>query len=323
MPTYWCRECCRNWRPYRGATTVSQCSHSDLRCVLLLNCRLASSAYIVSSVAKVSKYDYVYQGIDETQFGQQQEFVTAMKQWGIIWIWDMASKIEETARWSVFRESECYRSYTHIHIELVGYWLFACYGRTTLAKYMPELRRLLRSGCRHIQVNSVTGSGKSRIVPSVAGEEVWGKLLVLTPSSVDVNGMQQDARLPSCFRMGGGIEGGASFFRSNCQFPYWGRHSVYCSKGRRHRGLGERTYAGYIPDSNARLLDPGLATAAGLCRESVVFNVSTHVHIFIVSRQFSFSHTTLDLSTHHATATVPQIHPCRHSINACWMDSTC
>ena len=137
------------------------------------------------------------------------------------------------------------------------------------------------------------------------------------------NGMQQDARLPSRFYMGGEIEGGATFSRSNCQFPYCGRHSVYCSKGSRPRGLGERTYAGYIPDSNARLLDPGLATAAGLCRESVVFNVSTHVHIFIVSRHFSFSHTTLDLSTHHATATVPQVHPCRHSITACWMDSTC
>ena len=53
---------------------------SELQFVLLLSCSLASSAYIVSSVAKVSKYDYVYQGIDETQFGQQQEFVTAMKQ---------------------------------------------------------------------------------------------------------------------------------------------------------------------------------------------------------------------------------------------------
>jgi hypothetical protein len=188
---------------------------------------------------------------------------------------------------------------------------------------MPRLRHLLRSGYRHIQVDSATGSGKSREVPSVAGEEVWGKLLVLTPSTVDVNGMQQDARLPSRFYMGGEIEGGATFSRSNGQFPYCGRHAVYCSKGSRPRGPGERTYAGYVPDSNARLLDPGLATAAGLCRESVVFNVSTHVHIFIVSRQFSLSHTTLDLSTHHATATVPQIHPCRHSINACWMDSTC
>ena len=85
---------------------------------------------------------------------------------------------------------------------------------------MPELRRSLRNGCLHFQVDSVTGSGKSREVPSVVAQEVRGKLLVLTPSSVDVNGMQQDARLPSCFRMGGGIEGGETFFRSNCQFPY-------------------------------------------------------------------------------------------------------
>ena len=82
-----------------------------------------------------------------------------------------------------------HRSYTHIHIELDGYWLFACYGRTTestLAKHMPELRRSLRNGCLHFQVDSVTGSGKSQAVPSVVAQEVRGKLLVLTPSTVDV-----------------------------------------------------------------------------------------------------------------------------------------
>ena len=85
---------------------------------------------------------------------------------------------------------------------------------------MPELRRWLRNGCHHFQVNSVTGSGKSREVPSVVAEEIRGKLLVLTPSTVDVTGMQEDARLPSCFRMGSGIQGGESFYRSNDQFPF-------------------------------------------------------------------------------------------------------
>ena len=92
---------------------------------------------------------------------------------------------------------------------------------------MPELQRLLRAGYCHIQVDGTTGSGKSREVPSVVSEEMFweserfsdSRLLVLTTSTVDVTGMQKAAWCASCYRMGGGIEGGEHFDRSHCQFP--------------------------------------------------------------------------------------------------------
>ena len=92
---------------------------------------------------------------------------------------------------------------------------------------MPELRRLLRAGYRLLQVDATTGSGKSREVPSVVSEEMFwesnrfsdSRLLVLTTSTVDVTGMHKDAWRASCYRMGGGIEGGEPFDRSHGQFP--------------------------------------------------------------------------------------------------------
>ena len=92
---------------------------------------------------------------------------------------------------------------------------------------MPALRHLVRAGCRHIQIDATTGSGKSRQVPSVVAEEMFwesyrfsdSRLLVLTTSTVDVTGMQKDARCESCYRMGDGMKGGEPFHRSHGQFP--------------------------------------------------------------------------------------------------------
>ena len=92
---------------------------------------------------------------------------------------------------------------------------------------MPELQRLMRAGWLHIQIDASTGSGKSREVPSTVSEEMFwesdrfddSRLLVLTTSTVDVTGMQKDAWVASCYRMGDGIEGGEPFHRSHGQFP--------------------------------------------------------------------------------------------------------
>ena len=90
--------------------------------------------------------------------------------------------------------------------------------KTTIAKHIPELRKLIRKGCRHIQVHGTTGCGKSRLLPSVVAEEVHlqGQTLVLTTSTVDVTGMQKDAWKSSCYRMGDGRYGGDEERVSHC-----------------------------------------------------------------------------------------------------------
>ena len=83
-------------------------------------------------------------------------------------------------------------------------------GRPGLLRYMPVLRDLVRDGALHVQLHAATASGKSRLVPSEVAKLLpdWAKLLVLTPSTVDVMDMQVDATCPSCFRMGGRRKGG-------------------------------------------------------------------------------------------------------------------
>ena len=89
---------------------------------------------------------------------------------------------------------------------------------TTIAKHMSELRRLIRNGCRHIQVHGTTGCGKSRLLSWVVAEQVHrqGQTLVLTTSTVDVTGMQKDAWKSSCYRMGDGRYGGDDERGSHC-----------------------------------------------------------------------------------------------------------
>ena len=103
----------------------------------------------------------------------------------------------------------------------IRYLFFIWPGRpqqTTIAKHMPELRKLIRNGCRHIQVHGTTGCGKSRLLPSIVAGQVHkqGQTLVLTTSTVDVTGMQQDAWESSCYRMGDGRYGGDDESGSHC-----------------------------------------------------------------------------------------------------------
>ena len=85
---------------------------------------------------------------------------------------------------------------------------------------MLAYRKLIRNGRCHIQVHGTTGCGKSRQVPSVTAEEVSyrGQTIVLTTSTVDVTGMQHDAWVPSCYRMGDRLSGGENIHRFHCQF---------------------------------------------------------------------------------------------------------
>jgi len=165
---------------------------------------------------------------------------------------------------------------------------------------MPELRRLLRAGYRHMQVDATTGSGKSREVPSVVSEEMFwesnrfsdSRLLVLTTSTVDVTGMHKDTWCASCYRMGGGIEGGEPFDRSHGQFPQWGRSWLYCFNCRWQRFIAERTYGRYIHYPNARSLYSGFVKAARICSEFIVINVSIDGREVNLSYQSLLTHDT-------------------------------
>lgn len=97
---------------------------------------------------------------------------------------------------------------------------------------MPTLKRMIRNGSNHIQVDAVTGSGKSRLLPMTVAETIeqlhgWGwkhgKTLVLTPSTVDVTGMWEHAKakgIPSRYCMGCGRTGGLEQSRSHEQVPH-------------------------------------------------------------------------------------------------------
>ena len=132
-------------------------------------------------------------------------------------------------------------------------------GHPGLSRYMPVLRRLVRDGALHVQVNAATASGKSRLVPSEVANLLseWGKLLVLTPFTVDVTGMQAAATCPSCFRMGGKREGGQPWHCSRIVFATSGLASRwYASQG---GGLW-RPFSGVLFDEvNQMERDPGYA----------------------------------------------------------------
>ena len=74
-----------------------------------------------------------------------------------------------------------------------------------LLDHLPELcsRVFLR---KILIVDSATGSGKSRVLPSAFARELRGCLLVITPSTVDVVGMQRHAAetCRASYRMGQG-----------------------------------------------------------------------------------------------------------------------
>ena len=59
-------------------------------------------------------------------------------------------------------------------------------------------------------VHAATASGKSRILLDNLQPEIGGKLLVVTPTTVDVVGMHPSTKVKSSFRIGLNMEGGAS-----------------------------------------------------------------------------------------------------------------
>ena len=156
-------------------------------------------------------------------------------------------------------------------------------GSLALSRHMPLLRCLVGNGNPHVQVDSATGSGKSRLVPSVVADALelcpilppGVKLLVLTTSTVDVKGMQAAATCASCFRMGGRRRGGAPWHRSKIVFATAGlADRWYASDG---GGLWDYGPFGAVlpplpPDSNV----PRAYTAIFI--KSTSYIDKTHAH---------------------------------------------
>ena len=102
-------------------------------------------------------------------------------------------------------------------------------GSLALAKYVPEMKYFLSTGCVNLFIQGSTGCGKSRLVPDMLAGFSFTKVCVFTMSSVDVKSMQQNTKCASRFCMGGNRCGGAS--HANAEV-------VICTAG-----LGLRWYA--------------------------------------------------------------------------------
>ena len=63
-------------------------------------------------------------------------------------------------------------------------------GTPGLLRHIHELKEKSRAGHQTIMVHSAPASGKSRYLPDKVQSEIGGELLVLTPTTVDVVGMQ-------------------------------------------------------------------------------------------------------------------------------------
>ena len=140
-------------------------------------------------------------------------------------------------------------------------------GCPALEKHIHRFWDLLREGQQHIQFNCATATGKSRIIPSATVEfferanYYHFKLLVLTPSSVDVQGMQQwahDKGHASGYFMGDDQHGGRSKERSKIVFATVGLVCKwYACKGER---LWSRYDAVLFDEINQMEHDPGYAS---------------------------------------------------------------
>jgi len=129
-------------------------------------------------------------------------------------------------------------------------------GTPALQKHLPDLREMLRNGDNKIIIHAATASGKSREIPSVLPHFLKRQLLTATPSRVDVKGMQQAAKVPSCYCMGHGAKYGdkqnaSVVFATNGLVQQW-----YASDGEDYLS----NYDGiFFDEIHAMETDPGYA----------------------------------------------------------------
>ena len=99
------------------------------------------------------------------------------------------------------------------------------------------MRQHIRDGFQTVIVHAATATGKSRLVPHNLQFEIRGKLLVVTPTTVDVVGMQLWAQWHGChsrYRLGGKKVGGVPEREAKIVFTTAGLASKwYASKGER------------------------------------------------------------------------------------------
>ena len=129
-------------------------------------------------------------------------------------------------------------------------------GTPALQKHLPELQEMLRKGAKKIIIHAATASRKSREIPSVLPHFLKRQLLTATPSRVDVKGMQQAAKVPSCYCMGHGAKYGdkqnaSVVFATNGLVQQW-----YASDGEDYLS----NYDGiFFDEIHAMETDPGYA----------------------------------------------------------------
>ena len=134
-------------------------------------------------------------------------------------------------------------------------------GQPALRKHLPHLRQLLRKKIKIVIIDAATGSGKSRDIPSVLTEFLDWQLLVATPNRIDVKGMQRDATVPSCYRMGkgdqlGSIQDSKVVFATTGLVQQW-----YATQGDSFLWY----YSGiYFDEIDAMEQDPGFALLWGV-----------------------------------------------------------
>ena len=151
-----------------------------------------------------------------------------------------------------------------------------------LLRHMGDLKAKIRDGYQTIMVHAAPASGKSRYLPDNVQPEIRGELLVLTPTTVDVVGMQSWTRCPSRYRTGLNKEGGAPRRSARIMFTTAGLASRWYASGGMY--FLER-YAGIIFDEMDRMEeDPEFALLW-----EVALNIQRRRWFLIVGASATFS----------------------------------
>ena len=79
--------------------------------------------------------------------------------------------------------------------------------RLPLQEHMDSLCKLMAEEYELVLVEGATGTGKSRLIPTAMCNCLHGRVLVLTPSTVDTKSLYQSCELPCCYCIGGLREG--------------------------------------------------------------------------------------------------------------------
>jgi Tfp pilus assembly ATPase PilU len=81
-------------------------------------------------------------------------------------------------------------------------------GKLPIKLYLYRVDDALKRKVMLLIVDAATGSGKSKEIPNRIHPRLKKKLLVINPSSIDIENIHRNISCAACYRMGANIEAG-------------------------------------------------------------------------------------------------------------------